>query len=96
MLTYIPYYLFCRSELGVIMETNYYRAVNMSLFLTSSKVIIFVCLLTFVLTDNVLTAEKVRQSSDLTTKLMRLSIVHHKLKRQVYHIFIDRNWDKGL
>ncbi|KAG0716160.1 Multidrug resistance-associated protein 4 [Chionoecetes opilio] len=47
-----------KSELGVIMETNYYRAVNMSLFLTSSKVIIFVCLLTYVLTGNVLTAEK--------------------------------------
>ncbi|XP_063867034.1 ATP-binding cassette sub-family C member 4-like isoform X1 [Scylla paramamosain] len=54
-----------KSELGVIMETNYYRAVNMSLFLTSSKVIIFVCLLTYVLTDNVLTAEKVFVTSSL-------------------------------
>ncbi|XP_050734387.1 ATP-binding cassette sub-family C member 4-like isoform X2 [Eriocheir sinensis] len=54
-----------RSELGVIMETNYYRAVNMSLFLTSSKVIIFVSLLTFVLTGNALTAEKVFVTSSL-------------------------------
>ncbi|KAK3863657.1 hypothetical protein Pcinc_030600 [Petrolisthes cinctipes] len=48
-----------KSEIGVIMKTNYFRAINMSVFFTSSKVIVFLCLLTFILTGNILTAEKV-------------------------------------
>nr|XP_045582319.1 ATP-binding cassette sub-family C member 4-like isoform X3 [Procambarus clarkii] len=54
-----------KSEIDVIMKTNYYRAVNMSLFFTSSKVIVFLALLTYVLTGNVLTAEKVFVTSSL-------------------------------
>lgn len=52
-------FLIYRSELDVLIKTNYYRAVNISLVLASNKVTIFVSLLTFVLTGNVLTAEKV-------------------------------------
>ncbi|KAK4317272.1 hypothetical protein Pmani_011632 [Petrolisthes manimaculis] len=48
-----------KSEIGVIMRTNYFRAINMSVFFTSSKVIVFLCLLTYILTGNILTAEKV-------------------------------------
>ncbi|XP_068230341.1 ATP-binding cassette sub-family C member 4-like isoform X1 [Palaemon carinicauda] len=54
-----------KSEIDVVMKTNYYRAVNMSLFFTSSKVIVFLALLTYVLTGNVLTAEKVFVTTSL-------------------------------
>ncbi|XP_071552963.1 ATP-binding cassette sub-family C member 4-like isoform X4 [Panulirus ornatus] len=54
-----------KHEIDVIMRTNYYRAVNMSLFFTSSKVIVFLALLTYILTGNVLTAEKVFVTSSL-------------------------------
>ncbi|XP_069987945.1 ATP-binding cassette sub-family C member 4 isoform X1 [Penaeus vannamei] len=54
-----------KSEIDVIMRTNYYRAVNMSLFFTSSKVIVFLALLTYILTGNALTAEKVFVTSSL-------------------------------
>ncbi|XP_066976379.1 ATP-binding cassette sub-family C member 4-like isoform X2 [Macrobrachium rosenbergii] len=54
-----------KSEIDVVMKTNYYRAVNMSLFFTSSKVIVFLALLTYVLTGNILTAEKVFVTSSL-------------------------------
>ncbi|KAK7083945.1 Multidrug resistance-associated protein 4, partial [Halocaridina rubra] len=54
-----------KSEIDVIMKTNYYRAVNMSLFFTSSKVIVFLALLTYVSTGNILTAEKVFVTSSL-------------------------------
>jgi len=47
------------------MRTNYYRAVNMSLFFTSSKMVVFLALLTYVLTGNTLTAEKVFVTSAL-------------------------------
>ena len=54
-----------RSEIDVIMRTNYYRAVNMSLFFSSAKLVVFLALLTYVLTGNVLTAEKVFVTSAL-------------------------------
>ena len=51
--------VFHRKEIDVIMSTNYFRAVNSTLFFTSSKLMVFFALLTFVLTGNVLTAEAV-------------------------------------
>ncbi|CAL4094228.1 unnamed protein product, partial [Meganyctiphanes norvegica] len=54
-----------KKEIDVIMRTNYYRAVNMALFFTSSKVIVFLALVTYVLTGNILTAEKVFVTSSL-------------------------------
>jgi ATP-binding cassette subfamily C (CFTR/MRP) protein 4 len=43
----------------MIRKTSRLRAINMSLFYTSSKIVIFLTLLTYVLTGNSLTAEKV-------------------------------------
>lgn len=43
----------------VIRRTSRLRAVNQSLFYTSSKLIIFITLLSYVVTGNTLTAEKV-------------------------------------
>ncbi|CAL8127080.1 unnamed protein product [Orchesella dallaii] len=48
-----------KDEVKVIRKTSRLRAINMSLFYTSSKLIIFLTLLVYVLTDNTLTAEKV-------------------------------------
>ena len=48
-----------RDEIRIIKKTSLLRAINMSLFYTSSKVIIFLTLLTYVLLDNKLDAEKV-------------------------------------
>ncbi|ODN02112.1 Multidrug resistance-associated protein 4 [Orchesella cincta] len=48
-----------KDEVKVIRKTSRLRAVNMSLFYTSSKLIIFLTLLVYVLTDHTLTAEKV-------------------------------------
>lgn len=44
----------------MIRRTGYYRGLNMSLFYTSGKVIIFLTLLVYVLGGNALTADKVR------------------------------------
>ena len=49
----------CREEVGIIMQTNYYRAMNMALFFTAGKIIVFLALLAFVLMGNSLTAEAV-------------------------------------
>ncbi|XP_045033102.1 ATP-binding cassette subfamily C member 4 isoform X3 [Daphnia magna] len=48
-----------RKEINVIKRTNHFRALNMSLFFTSSKLIIFLTFLVFIFTGNHLTAEKV-------------------------------------
>ncbi|XP_057378671.1 LOW QUALITY PROTEIN: ATP-binding cassette sub-family C member 4-like [Daphnia carinata] len=48
-----------RKEINVIRRTNYFRALNMSLFFTSSKLIIFLTFLVFIFTGNHLTAQKV-------------------------------------
>ncbi|XP_046447926.1 ATP-binding cassette sub-family C member 4-like [Daphnia pulex] len=48
-----------RKEINVIRRTNYFRALNMSLFFTSSKLIIFLTFLVFIFTGNHLTSEKV-------------------------------------
>lgn len=48
-----------RSEVKVIRKVAYCRAMNMSIFFTSSKVILLLTFLTFVLTGNILTAENV-------------------------------------
>lgn len=53
-------YFFYRKEVEVITKTNNFRSFNMSMFFTSSKMIVFLALLTYILTGNVLTAEKVR------------------------------------
>ncbi|XP_042212324.1 ATP-binding cassette sub-family C member 4-like isoform X2 [Homarus americanus] len=58
-----------KSEIDVIMKTNYYRAIIMSLFFTSSKVIVFLSLLTYILTGNVLTAEKIFVTSSLINNI---------------------------
>lgn len=48
-----------RKEINVIRRTNYFRALNTNLFFTSSKIIIFLTFLVYILTGNHLTAEKV-------------------------------------
>ncbi|XP_057378654.1 ATP-binding cassette sub-family C member 4-like [Daphnia carinata] len=48
-----------RKEINVIKRTNHFHALNMSLFYTSSKLIIFLTFLVFIFTGNHLTAEKV-------------------------------------
>ncbi|XP_018014259.1 ATP-binding cassette sub-family C member 4 isoform X1 [Hyalella azteca] len=60
---------FRKSEIDVIMHTNYYRAVNMSLFFTSAKLVVFLALLTYVVTGNALTAEKVFVTSALVNNV---------------------------
>ncbi|KAB7502673.1 Multidrug resistance-associated protein 4 [Armadillidium nasatum] len=45
-------------ELKKILRANFFRAINMTLFFTSSKIIVFLSLLVFVLTGNEMTAEK--------------------------------------
>ncbi|KAF2353844.1 ABC transporter type 1 transmembrane domain [Trinorchestia longiramus] len=62
-----------RSEIDVVMRTNYCRAVNMSLFFTSAKLVVFLALLTYVLTGNILTAEKVFVTTALIQNI-RLSM----------------------
>ncbi|KAF2351830.1 ABC transporter type 1 transmembrane domain [Trinorchestia longiramus] len=64
---------YCRSEIDVVMRTNYCRAVNMSLFFTSAKLVVFLALLTYVLTGNILTAEKVFVTTALIQNI-RLSM----------------------
>ena len=48
-----------RKEINVIRRTNYYRSVNMSLYHISSKMIVFVTFVVYVMTGNALTSEKV-------------------------------------
>uniref|UniRef100_T1IZ26 Uncharacterized protein n=1 Tax=Strigamia maritima TaxID=126957 RepID=T1IZ26_STRMM len=48
-----------RREMGVITKTSYYRAFNIAIYFTSSKLILFLTFLTYVLSGNSLTAEKV-------------------------------------
>lgn len=48
-----------RKEVNVIRRTAYFRALNMSLFYISSKLIIFLTFVVYVLTGNALSAEKV-------------------------------------
>ena len=47
------------------MRVYWYRAVNMAMYFTSAKIVVFASLLTFVLTDHVLTAEIVFVTSSL-------------------------------
>lgn len=53
-----------RKEINVIRRTNYFRALNMGLFFTSSKLIIFLTFLVLIFTGNHLTAEKVTCSHE--------------------------------
>lgn len=50
-----------RKEVNVIRRTAYFRALNMSLFYISSKLIIFLTFVVYVLTGNALSAEKVQK-----------------------------------
>ena len=54
-----------RKEINVIRRTNYYRSVNTTLYYISSKIIIFVTFLIYVVTGNTLTSEKVKKSIKL-------------------------------
>ena len=45
--------------MNVIQQFNYYRSLNLSLFYTSSKVIVFLTFLVYVITGNPLSSEKV-------------------------------------
>lgn len=56
------FFFIFRKEINVIKRTNHFRALNMSLFFTSSKLIIFLTFLVFIFTGNHLTAEKVYNS----------------------------------
>ena len=48
-----------RKEVGIIRQTNYFRSLNTSLFNVSSKFIVFLTFLVYVISGNVLTSEKV-------------------------------------
>ncbi|KAK2715107.1 hypothetical protein QYM36_009933, partial [Artemia franciscana] len=48
-----------KKEVDVIRKTNYFRSLNQTLFYTSSKIVVFLTLLAYVLTGNALTADKV-------------------------------------
>lgn len=54
--------VFCliRDEIAYVRKTALLRAVNLSCYYISSKVIVFLTLLIYVLTGNYLSAEKVR------------------------------------
>lgn len=54
----LNYFIF-RNEINTIRRTNYFRALNISLFITSSKFMVFLTFLVLILTGNHLTAEKV-------------------------------------
>ncbi|RXG69973.1 Multidrug resistance-associated protein 4 [Armadillidium vulgare] len=62
-----------RLEIDVILKSNYYRAVNLTLFFTSSKIILFISFLAYVLSGNILTAEKVFLTTSLINNI-RLSM----------------------
>ncbi|KAL7641520.1 UNVERIFIED_CONTAM: hypothetical protein RMT77_007391 [Armadillidium vulgare] len=63
-------------ELKKILRANFFRALNMTLFFTSSKIIVFLSLLVFVLTGNEMTAEKVFVTTSLINNL-RLTMTLH-------------------